>query len=239
MVTGRRIATGFTLIEVLISTVLLSLLMLSASALYNYVSQNWQRNQHRYHKVVDSYKSWTLVQQSLHNTYPKLVYQARPDKNRKKNQFPGFYFLGRDNGFTAITLQSVQQPGHSAVYRLFREPDPQDQTRWQLVYEEALLDQVILQHAEQELPFNFRRILVADLAELNFYYKGWPSLDAKLKYISEFEVADYKGDWVPFYDGMQTLQHPLEIKISAQSFEWSVVIADEKTRAQSSLEPEL
>lgn len=239
MVTRSRSATGFTLIEVLISTVLLSLLMLSASALYNYVSQNWQRNQHRYHKVIEHYKDWTLVQQSVNNTYPKLVYPALPNKNKSQNQFPGFYFLGRDNGFTAITLQSVQQPGHSAVYRLFREPDPQNPSKWRLVYEEALLNTIILQHAEQELPFNFRRVLVSDLTDLSFHYKGWPSLNARLQQVSEFEVAEFSGDWVSSYDGLQSLQHPLEIKIAAQSFDWSVAIADEKTRAQSNLEPDL
>lgn len=239
MVTRSRTATGFTLIEVLISTVLLSLLMLSASALYNYVSQNWQRNQQRYHKVLAHYKDWTLVQQSVNNTYPKLVYPAQPKKNISQNQIPGFYFLGRDNGFTAITLQSVQQPGHSAVYRLFRENDPQEPTKWRLVYEEALLDQLVLQHAEQELPFNFRRVLVSGLTDLSFYYKGWPSLNARLQQVSEFEVAEFSGDWVGSYDGLDTLQHPLEIKVSALSFEWLVAIADEKTRAQANLEPDL
>uniref|UniRef100_A0A486XVY5 General secretion pathway protein J n=1 Tax=Rheinheimera sp. BAL341 TaxID=1708203 RepID=A0A486XVY5_9GAMM len=205
---------------------LMSLLMMTAAYGYSFIAENWQRNQAGYNKQIQAYIDWQLVQEASQNIVPKLVYSEAPVRHFQGIPSAGFYFLGRDNGFTAYTAQSVQDPEAPAVFRLFREPDEKRPEHWQLVYEEAALNKVNLQHASQQLPFNFRRVLAQDLTNLTFTYQAWPSLAERMKFETENYSAKPELPWHSEFDGLSAAQHPLAISIVFNQQHWKIDIAD-------------
>lgn len=215
---GRKYAsTGFTLVETLIAMVLLSLLMISGALAYDYFSQNWQRNKHLATASLDRHHLLTLVQKVTWNTYAKVV-------RNNDNDRLGFYFLGRTDGFTAVSHISVQNPEVGAVYRIFQEPNSSGGYR--LVYEEAVLSDTTLADAAQQLPFNFRRILYDDVATIAFGYYGYQSLTERNQTVAGDQGDTYKLNWYDEYDGLQRVLHPQSIRINLNGFNWLIEVPD-------------
>lgn len=214
---------GFTLVEILLTMVILSMVMLSATYAYNYISQNWQRNQQLYERDLTDYMSVTLVYRAITDTQPKMVRVGSLPEQSHFDVF-SFYFLGRANGFTAYTNTSVQNPAYPAVYRLFSELD--EQGTWQLVYEEAVLNKEPLRYAEQQLPFNFRLVLARHLAQLSFEYYGWQNLSTRLSQNAELMEELHEPEWFAEYDGAERRQHPLTIQIHLDGFIWPIIVTD-------------
>lgn len=221
---GRNHAsTGFTLIETLIAMVLLSLLMISGALAYDYFSQNWQRNKGLADETLERHHLLTLVQKVTRNTFAKAVPTG--------NQRYGFYFLGRDNGFTAVSQVSVQNPDLPAVYRIFLERNGINKFR--LVYEEAVLAETYLTSADQQLPFNFRRILYDNVEQISFQYYGYKSLDERNRTVAADTGQTYELEWFPEYDGLQRVLHPQAIEINMNGFRWLIEVPDTVEQALS------
>lgn len=214
---GRKnSSSGFTLVETLIAMVLLSLLMISGALAYDYFSQNWQRNKGLASSSAERHHLTSLVQKVTRNSYAKAVYNS---SNRL-----GFYFLGRYDGFTAVSHTSVQNPDAAAVYRIFRETNAAGSYR--LVYEEAVLTNLYLRQDEQELPFNFRRILYDNINQIDFSYYGYQSLKERNETASGEGSEVYDLLWFNDYDGMQRVLHPQAIEINLNGFRWLIEVPD-------------
>ncbi|RUO62600.1 PulJ/GspJ family protein [Pseudidiomarina insulisalsae] len=221
---GRNHATsGFTLVETLIAMVLLSLLMISGALAYDYFSQNWQRNKGLADVTLERHHLLTLVQKVSWNTYAKTVAMG--------NERYGFYFLGRDDGFTAVSQISVQHPDLPAVYRIFREPNGRNGYR--LVYEEAVLRDTYLTNADQQLPFNFRRILYDNIEQLSFDYYGYQSLTERNATVAGDMGETFQLEWFSEYDGLQRSLHPQAVAINLNGFRWLIEVPDTVEQAMS------
>ncbi|WP_411360710.1 PulJ/GspJ family protein [Pseudidiomarina salilacus] len=220
---GRKHASGFTLVETLIAMVLLSLLMISGAVAYDYFSQNWQRNKGLADRTLDRHHLLTLVQKVTWNTFAKTVQMG--------DERYGFYFLGREDGFTAVSQLSVQNPDLPAVYRIFREPNGDNGFR--LVYEEAVLGNTYLSNAEQELPFNFRRILYDNVEALNFDYYGYKSLDERNRTVAADMGQTFELEWFSDFDGLTRKVHPQAIAINLNGFRWLIEVPDTVEEATS------
>lgn len=222
---GLASTRGFTLVETLISLVLISLVMLSAALAYQYFTENWQRNQGKFGEVRENYRTWQLVHRVSQAIYPKVVLS--------ETNAPGFYFLGREDGFTGVATMSVQDPNSSAVFRIFREPN--NENGFRLVYEEAPMGEVPLERASQILPFNFRRVLLENAESIEFRYQGWENRQVRSDNIAVdfLEGAASKPQWYPSYDGMERGVHPLAIEINAAGVRWFLTLPDISTQQLS------
>jgi len=221
---SKNKAHGFTLVEVLLTMAILSMLMLTATYAYNYITQNWKRNQQLYELELAQYKSATLVYRAVADTQPKLVKGAAIESALGTASSNGFYFLGRDNGFTAYTNSAVQDPAYPAVYRLFREQSENGQ--FSLIYEEAMLNDVLLLRAQQNLPFSFRLTVATELNSLNFEYYGWASATVRMDAKSEAGMQLFTPEWFKQYDGMERAQHPLVVQVMIEDFLWPIPVLD-------------
>lgn len=228
MAIKRSYSIGFTLIEVLLALTIMSMTMVAGTYFFQFISNNWQKTKAEVAQAEERFYTWQLVTEALHGTVPKLVY---PEAGSSVGSV-GFYFLGRENGFTGVTLSSVQEPRNPAVYRLFVE-DADGGESLRLVYEEAVIDSFSLVHAEQELPFNYRAVVWRDLSSVKFTYTGWESYDVRMEQMvneTGFElIFDYSD-----YDGISRRQHPLEITIRLDNFDWSLSVPDVSTELISS-----
>lgn len=210
--------SGFTIIEVLLAISIFSLLMLTALFAYNFMQQNWQRYQQRQFLATQHYQQWQLLYDVLVNTYPKALLRQPITQYAASAGNAGFYFLGKEDGYTAVTGSSMQNPASAAVYRLFKEPDATQGGLWQLVYEEALLNDQLLSYAGQELPFNFRRVLLHGQSNIILSYQGFLSLQQQV--LQTEEQGKRVAPWHQTYDGMETQLHPESWRIVTDSWQW-------------------
>jgi prepilin-type N-terminal cleavage/methylation domain-containing protein len=198
----RALVRGFTLIEMLIAIAIFGLVVGIASYGYALFSRHWEGRLGRFEQAQDHYQRLDLVVTALENTLPYVV---RDDRGAG-----GFYFLGREEGLTLVTLSPVFTPGELAVVRVFREPGADG--RWNLLYEEAPLAGVHLRRASQTLPFQHRMVVLRDVPDLRFGYFGWSSVDERLAAANEPELG-LQPKWMTSLDGLVGRVHPQRIAI--------------------------
>jgi prepilin-type N-terminal cleavage/methylation domain-containing protein len=194
---------GFTLVEMLIAIAIFGMVVGIAGYGYSLFSQHWEGRLGRFQRAQDQYQRLDLVVSSLENTLPYVV--------RDASGAGGFYFLGREEGLTLVTMSPVFSPGDLAVIRVFREPTSDG--RWNLLYEEAPLAGVQLRLASQTLPFQHRMVVLRDVPDLHFRFFGWRSLDERLKAQNQPELG-LAPEWVSEMDGLVSRTHPQRIALA-------------------------
>jgi len=193
---------GFTLVELLVALAIFGMVIGIATYGYSLFTRDWDGRFGRFENARAQYQRLDLVVSALENTLPYVV---RDDAGR-----PGFYFLGREEGLTLVTMNPVFSVESLAVIRVFREPSGPG--KWNLLYEEAPLTGVQLRQGSQILPFQHRMIVLRDVADLEFGYYGWRSLEMRSEAADAPEL-DYKPEWLPEYDGLALRMHPERIAI--------------------------
>jgi prepilin-type N-terminal cleavage/methylation domain-containing protein len=193
---------GFTLIELLIALTIFGMVIGIATYGYSLFSRSWEGRLGQFQRAQDQYQRLDLVVAALENTLPYVV--------RGPDGAPGFYFLGRDEGLTLVTMSPVFSAGNLAVVRVFREPAGDG--RWNLLYEEAPLEGVQLRLASQTLPFQHRMVVLRDVPDLEFSYFGWRSIEKRMAAADAPELG-YQPEWSSEFDGLALNVHPQRIAI--------------------------
>ena len=193
---------GFTLIELLIALTIFGMVIGIATYGYSLFSRSWEGRLGQFQRAQDQYQRLDLVVAALENTLPYVV--------RGPDGAPGFYFLGRDEGLTLVTMSPVFSTGNLAVVRVFREPTGDG--RWNLLYEEAPLEGVQLRLASQTLPFQHRMVVLRDVPDLEFSYFGWRSIEKRMAAADAPELG-YLPEWSSEFDGLALNVHPQRIAI--------------------------
>lgn len=202
---------GFTLIELLIVMAILLLLLGSVMLSVQTLSGHWRRSVERQQDIISEYKNIDVLASALHSIVPIQV------KNAKG--LSGFYFLGREEGFTAVTASGILNAGRLSVFRLLKEK--QQDGSFSLYYEEAPLNDYPLVYAEQQHNFNFRFLVVANVNTLNFSYYGWSSYAAYQLYNSDL-TPDKDVIWQSAFDGMVIRFQPERLAIQLDSTKWVI-----------------
>ena len=206
---------GFTLIELLIALAIFGMVMGVATYGYSLFTRHWEGRLGRFQQAQDQFQRLDLVIASLENTLPYIV--------RDAGGIGGFYFLGREEGLTLVTMSPIYTPGELAVIRVFRERSASG--RWNLLYEEAPLVGVQLRLASQTLPFKHRMVVLRDLPDLQFGYFGWESLDQRLAASNEPELG-LAPKWMTETDGLVARSHPQRIRITIGDTEAVVFVPE-------------
>jgi prepilin-type N-terminal cleavage/methylation domain-containing protein len=193
---------GFTLIEMLIALAIFGMVVGIASYGYSLFSRHWEGRLGRFQQSQDQLQRLDLVVAALENTLPYVV--------RDASGAPGFYFLGREEGLTLVTMNPVFAAGGIAVIRVFREPAGNG--KWNLLYEEAPLAGQKLRLASQVLPFSHRMIVLRDVPDLGFRYFGWRSLERRVA-VADAPELGYEPEWAPEFDGLVLNMHPQRIAL--------------------------
>jgi hypothetical protein len=196
-------------------TIMLSMLVLSATA-YQLYTDSWQRDLSRIDRSYHQFRFSELLLDAMQAIIPLAVTEQGQQS---------FYFLGRDEGFTAVTYAPVFNLGHPAVIRVFREHN--DSGGYRLVYEEASLKGIALINAGQELPFSYRQIILDNQQQLSFRYFGWKDLHSQVASQSDVSASvDDIRAWFDTFDALNRRVHPEKIKIVINGFELEFSVAD-------------
>ncbi len=144
-----KIKHGFTLIELLLAISIMTGVLILAGTAYQLYTSTWRRDLAGIDNAFASFKQNALWVDAVKAIIP-LSLQSAQDSDTW-----GFYFLGRTEGFTAVTSSPLFNVGYPAVIRVFREQ--KNDGRYQLVYEEASMRGMVLVSADQQLSFSIVR----------------------------------------------------------------------------------
>lgn len=221
-----RAVRGFSLLEMLVSVAVLSIVIGISTFAYSMFIRQWDGHLGRFGEAQARYQRLDWLAAALEDTLPYVV--------RDKTGEPGFYFLGRDEGLTLVTLSPIFAVGKPALIRVFREDDGEN--GWRLVYEEAPFADTLLARADQRMEFRHRLVVARGIPRPRFRYFGWPDI------ASRSTLEDEPGSapaWFEEYDGIVRRYHPqkIELRFGAEVAEFDVPVRVDATAANY-VEPE-
>ncbi len=190
-----RALKGFSLLEMLVAMTVLSMVIGISTYAYSMFIRQWDGHLGRFDEAQAQYQRLEWLAAALEDTLPYVV---RDDEGEL-----GFYFLGRDEGLTLVTMSPIFGVGEPALIRVFREPDEGD--AWRLVYEEAPFAGILLAHADQRMEFRQRLIIARGMPLPVFRYFGWADLRSR--------VTVAERSWFDEYDGLVRHFHPEKIEV--------------------------
>jgi prepilin-type N-terminal cleavage/methylation domain-containing protein len=195
---------GFTLVEMLVSMVLLSMVLLISSNAYSLFSQNWNGRLGHFNQSVAQAKNLILVQESLKSI---ISYVVTNDQQQAK-----FYFEGNRNGFVAVTLRSLYTPEVAAVIRI--QITQNADFSYKLVYQEASMVSELLTKATQPLSFSEPIILFNNISNAEFEYFGWPTGQSKFWTPDSNSTEPESKAWFDEYNSLERNIQPEQIRIT-------------------------
>jgi len=199
-----RTNKGFTLVEMLVSMVLLSMVLLIASNAYSLFSDRWNGRLGHFNQSVVQAKQLILVQEALKSI---VSYVVNNDKEQAK-----FYFEGNRNGFVAVTLRSLFSPESAAVMRL--QVTQNADFTYALSYQESAMTEELLINTKQSLSFSEPIVLFDNLKEVKFQYFGWPTTQSKYWTIDSAIAQPEPPTWFNEYNSLAINLQPEQIKVT-------------------------
>jgi len=198
---------GFTLVEMLVSMVLLSMVLLIASKAYALFSDRWNGRLGHFNKSMTQAKQFILVQETLKSIVSYVV--VDDDKQAK------IYFEGNRNGFVAVTLRSLYTPEVAAVMRL--QVSQNADFTYTLSYQEFAMTQQLLTNMTQPINFSEPIVLFDNLTNIDFQYFGWPSTKSKYWQADTSSGRQEPQAWFDEYNSLEINLQPEQIKINFTS----------------------
>lgn len=205
-----RNQTGFTLVEVLVSTIILSLIIFIAVMSYSTFLDTWQKRQRLDSNLFDNFRKHQLLRQSFESIYDYFI--TDPENEINGVWYP--YFKGGSDKIEFVTLSSVFRKGKPALACLSLKTDEESEISF-LVYEEAFLDRTYLKY-DSETPVYEKKINVYEnLKEINIRYYG----ALEIKWNNTAETFQTIKAWQEEFVGKQRNAIPdiIEITITADS----------------------
>ncbi len=195
-----RALKGFSLLEMLVAITVLSIVIGLSTYGYSMFIRHWDGHLGRFDEAQAQYQRLDWLSAALEDTLPYVV---RDDEGQL-----GFYFLGRDEGLTLVTMSPIFGVGDPALIRVFREPD--DDGTWRLVYEEAPFAGTLLVRADQRMDFRHRLVVARGLPRPVFRYFGWADINSRL---TIDEALSGRRAWFGEYDGLRRRFHPEKVEL--------------------------
>lgn len=198
---------GFTLIEVLISVLILSSVIMLASQSYRYFVIESRDFNNTYSEKLRLYQREQLIKRSIESSF--LYMTNKSNLFYTLEQYP--YWIGKENELTAITIQSVQDPDIAAVYQIKKEGDD-------FVYCEKLIDSWLPQSNKvPEGICNFSLVVKNDIEQLTISYFGFDNYQTLININQKDWFPDEQFDtsvkWHNQYNGEERKLTPHWIKI--------------------------
>jgi len=216
-----RANKGFTLVEMLVSMVLLSMVLLIASNAYSLFSDRWNGRLGHFNQSVTQARQIVLVQEALKSI---VSYVVTNEKDQAK-----LYFEGNRNGFVAVTLRSLFSPGKAAVMRL--QVTQNVDFTYALSYQESSMEDQLLITAKQSLNFSEPIVLFDNLTAINFQYFGWPSTQSKQWTIDSNMPQPQPPTWFEEYNSLAINLQPEQILVTFGSVQGDFTLQTKLTNS--------
>jgi len=196
---------GFTLIEVLLATLLFSVLIGIASWGYSQYLRVWESELFSDVPEMSAYRRLTLMRRSIEGIFDYYVTSAKSD-------FMVPFFEGRASGFVFVTRCPVFSEAEVALahVRLDKHED-----RYRLTYTEESLGETYLAVRKEGLDPNHTFIVMDDVSRYEIAYFGLSSEGLTPEQLSaETDLRTYK--WTSDFSGGQRGLMPAKVDMQLQ-----------------------
>jgi prepilin-type N-terminal cleavage/methylation domain-containing protein len=210
--------SGFTLVELLISTALLSLILFVASYSFSLFAGSWGKELGRYEQTAKFTRNIELVRRVFASTIPLLVDRGDGTQNS------ALYLDGRKQFLRAASRYGVFTTD-SVIYQLSLEST--NEGGEQLIYQEVASNQVLLDSYEQAITFSNKLVLLDSVSQVVFSYFGWENSQQKSVQQSGMGIASKV--WQESFNAKEKQLFPESMKVSvvygsAQTGEQNLVL---------------
>ena len=192
----RRRHKGFTLIEMLVSMVILSGVILLSTSSYSLYITKWGDNFGKFNQVLERSKNIELLTKVLVNTRSYVF----KDKGIYK-----YYFESSPQKVLAITESSFSDPEEAALYKLELEETEEGTT--ELTYQEVNTQKSWLIDPNQEKQWTEKQVILSFSTEAHFQVFGWGSRDDA----NNYNQLQYK--WHDDFKAAERSMMPEKLKI--------------------------
>lgn len=206
---ASRSSKGFTLVEILVATVILSAVVLIGGSAFALFAERWDGRLGRFDQQLHEAKIRWLVDDVLANITPYLVLNPQGE--------PRLYFEGNRNGFVAVSMRSLRDPAVPAVVRF--SAVQRDDFLYDLLYEEWPMQDRLLLQSNAAIPFEPAITLYSALTDVKFSYFGIPERPVNQRQvISDIELSVTPDpEWLSEYNSLELKQQPLKVAFSWQA----------------------
>lgn len=181
---------GFTLIEMLVTMVLLSSIVLIGSSAFSLFAKRWDGQLGKFDQTAQKVRDLMLVHEVLDTMIPYIVSGS---DNR-----PGIFFEGNRNGFVGVSTKSIFDKQYQSVIRL--SVAQRSDFTFDVVYEENPMVADVLRSTQESLQFAESLILFEGVDAPIFEYFGWRSVEDKFGV--EGLLSPKLPQWLPSYNAM-------------------------------------
>tara|TARA_R110000868_G_scaffold317544_5_gene578381 strand:+ start:487 stop:1167 length:681 start_codon:yes stop_codon:yes gene_type:complete len=204
---------GFTLVELLISSTILTMILLVGTYSYSLFADKWNKKLGHVNKVAEQVRTLSLLDRLLDGIVPLVIFQ----KDSK-----GFYFQGSAQQLTAISQNGFINTQGAVVFQLYLQTSIDGAKK--LWYQEASLNGLLLLSTQQTIPFGEPLLLIDKITDLQFNYFGWQSLDVKSEAAFTNDPTKEK-DWFTQYAGFERQLQPekLSLTINVEDMQFSLL----------------
>ncbi|WP_404341348.1 prepilin-type N-terminal cleavage/methylation domain-containing protein [Pseudoalteromonas mariniglutinosa] len=162
----KQVQRGFSLIELMIATALLSMVMFTGYFAYSLYTDKWQ-------KRADHF--WQLNQNALGTEALIRVFEATSiyiikDQNNKFSVL----FSGQQTSVTLVTNTGLYS-NTTALIKL--QSIEQENGLQSLIYSELPLIDTLLLEYPSELQWQYQNVLLTDISKVNFQFYGWQTTE--------------------------------------------------------------
>ena len=191
---------GFTIVELLITMALLSMIILIGSSAFGMFGQRWDGRLGQFDVTMRNTQNIMLVQDVLGSLMPYVAYNH--------NGRAVIYFEGNRNGFVAVSSKSIYSDKHFAVVRFSVRQN--EDLLYDVLYEEAPMDDDILVSINQPLKFSQPMVLFESISDPLFQYYGWADVQQRE---TENTSEAVPPKWLNRYNALDALFAPLKASL--------------------------
>ena len=189
---GKR-ASGFTLLELIVTFTILSLVVVMVLGALRLGSASWEKGEDRAEKYQKKRIIFDLLSQQMKSSFPYRI-------KSQKAEADYLAFLGEGNSLrfvSAFSLRARKQEG--LVFVIYKVEEERSSGKVIKVYEKRVLNKNFLEETPDEEQF---LTLMDGLSDLKF------------EYFDEGEGEDATGEWGESWDAKEKKSLPSQVKIT-------------------------
>lgn len=214
---GNRSA-GFTLIEVLIATMVLSAVVYLATLSCSMFLNVWEEKRLTDTSAINDYRSHILVRSALESIYD--YYVTDPANEKAGRYYP--FFKGERDMIEFVTLSSVFSKGVPSIARLRLErQDMAAGEYYKVIYEEVPLDQTYIRYADVKPEYSHAMVVYTEVKKINIrYYGEWET-----RWVPERDDFETVYRWQDTFNGEErnTIPETIELTINTEPEETTLL----------------
>jgi prepilin-type N-terminal cleavage/methylation domain-containing protein len=215
---NRNDCTGFTLLEVLIATALLSVVIFLTTLSYSMILDVWAQKKIVGQNTLTNYRSHLLVRFALESVYD--YYVTDPMNETKGLYYP--LFRGERDMLEFVTLSAVFSKGVPAVARVrLAKQAGNAPEHYQLLYEEAPLDSTYVRYRDALPPYRRSLVIYPKVEQFSMRYFG----EWEARWVREREDFEMVSKWQDTFSGeeKQTIPEIIELTVRTAEEETTLV----------------